>query len=190
MIYMIRHCEATGQDPDAPLTEKGACQALAVANVLARADIAYIVSSPYVRALQTIQPFSTNCGIPVHTDGRLIERVLSGAPLPDWRDYLRSSFDNPDRALPGGESANEASMRGRAAIDNAVKSAAGRPVAIVTHGNLLALLLANLDGQDGYDLWERLSYPDIFQVSGRGTINRMWTSYARSGASSVWCPRK
>lgn len=176
MIYMIRHCEATGQAPNAPLTEKGAHQPMAVANLLACAGVAYIVSSPYARARQTIQPLSVKSGVAVHTDERLIERVLSGVPLPDWRDHLRNSFDNPDHALPGGESANEASIRGRAAMDCAVLSAAGRPVAIVTHGNLMALLLRDLGAQGGYDIWERLSYPDIFQVPCRGTINRMWTA--------------
>jgi 2,3-bisphosphoglycerate-dependent phosphoglycerate mutase len=173
---MIRHCEATGQDPDAPLTEEGARQAMAVADLLACADVGHIVSSPYARALQTVQPLSASRGIPVHTDGRLIERVLSGVPLSDWQDHLRNSFDNPARALPGGESANEARIRGRAAIDDAVTAAAGRAVAIVTHGNLMALLLASLGAQGGYNLWERLSYPDIFQISCSGKINRVWTA--------------
>lgn len=176
MIYMIRHCEATGQAPDAPLTEKGAYQAMAVANLLAYAGVAYIVGSPYARARQTIQPLSVKSGVPVHTDERLVERVLSCVPLPDWRDHLRNSFDNPDHALPGGESAAEASLRGRAAMDDAVMSAAGRPVAIVTHGNLMALLLTDLGADGGYNIWERLSYPDVFQVPCRGSINRIWTA--------------
>lgn len=37
MFYLVRHCQATGQEPDAPLTETGQQQAIALADWLGEA---------------------------------------------------------------------------------------------------------------------------------------------------------
>jgi 2,3-bisphosphoglycerate-dependent phosphoglycerate mutase len=33
ILYLVRHCQATGQEPDAPLTEIGQQQAIALEDV-------------------------------------------------------------------------------------------------------------------------------------------------------------
>jgi phosphohistidine phosphatase SixA len=52
VLYLVRHCQATGQEPDAPLTQLGQQQALVLADWLGEAQIERIVSSPFVRAYQ------------------------------------------------------------------------------------------------------------------------------------------
>jgi 2,3-bisphosphoglycerate-dependent phosphoglycerate mutase len=57
--------------------------------------------------------------------------------------------------------------------------ATGRlPAVVVTHGNLLALLLHAFDGRPGYATWEQLSNPDLFVVTheppARFTATRSW----------------
>ena len=53
-----------------------------------------------------------------------------------------------------------------------------RRCAVVTHGNLLALILKWADTTVGFELWSRLSNPDVFvlQTDGHGTreFNRVW----------------
>jgi 2,3-bisphosphoglycerate-dependent phosphoglycerate mutase len=50
-IYLIRHCEASGQEPEAKLTNEGIKQAQKLCSLLKDEEIKYIQSSPFERAL-------------------------------------------------------------------------------------------------------------------------------------------
>jgi 2,3-bisphosphoglycerate-dependent phosphoglycerate mutase len=162
-LYLLRHCQTSGQDPDAPLTAAGSAQAEALAAWLAPLDIARIVSSPYRRATASAAPLAARLALPLETDARLHERVLCATHREDWRDLLRASFADPDLAAPGGESARAAAARVLAAVESARRPPA-RTTALVTHGNLLAILLGQLDPRFGYDDWARLTTPDVFRL--------------------------
>ncbi|MBI3970566.1 MAG: histidine phosphatase family protein [Chloroflexi bacterium] len=170
LLYVVRHCSARGQSPDAPLTPEGRAQAEALAAFLTRAAtddgalIERIVSSTFVRAQDSIAPLAVRLGVAVETDARLCERVLSAAPRRDWLDQLRASFDDLDLCLDGGESSRTAMARAAAVIEG-VRRHSVRPTGLVTHGNLLALLLRHFDGRFGFDGWRMLTNPDVFRVS-------------------------
>ncbi len=57
-VYLVRHCQTSGQEPDAPLTEQGHRQAVLLAQTLADEPLERIVSSPYLRAYQTALPLA------------------------------------------------------------------------------------------------------------------------------------
>jgi 2,3-bisphosphoglycerate-dependent phosphoglycerate mutase len=175
-IYLIRHCRAEGQESFAPLTDEGHRQSELLAALIARTGISRIVASPYKRAIDSATPLAKMLAVPVHTDERLIERVLSDPPLVNWREHLHGTFIHPDFALPGGESSMKAMARGRAAVDAAVSGAAGR-VAIVTHGNLLTLILQSLTGRGDFEVWEKLTTPDVFLVHSGGVAVRVWSHH-------------
>lgn len=165
-----------GQQPDAPLTALGHAQAGDLADLLCRCGVTRIVSSPFARAVQSIVPLSDRIGIPIETDERLQERVLCGGSLLGWREQLRATFDDLDLCLPGGESSRAAMARGRSAVDDLLPSATGA-IVVVTHGNLLTLLLKSFDPRVGYAEWERLTNPDVYrvQVAGDDTaVERVW----------------
>jgi 2,3-bisphosphoglycerate-dependent phosphoglycerate mutase len=161
-IVLIRHCEAGGQDPEAPLTPAGFAQAVALAERLAGCGIERIVSSPYARAVQSAAPLAEACGIAVEMDERLVERVLCEGGHPDWRGMLAASFDDPRLSFPGGESGQAAAARGWAVIDECRER--GTATAIVTHGNLMALMLQRYDAAFGYEGWGRLTNPDVYRL--------------------------
>lgn len=177
-LLLIRHCQSTGQDPDAPLTEIGRKQAAALARFLVNYPIDRIVSSPYTRARQSIEPFATTVGLPVHLDHRLIERTLSGSPIDNWREVVRASFADLELRLSGGESAREVLDRGWAAVTALLDGGHQFPIA-VTHGNLLSLILHSLDPNFGYAGWASLSNPDVFALKkaddGRLVFERLWS---------------
>jgi 2,3-bisphosphoglycerate-dependent phosphoglycerate mutase len=56
-------------------------------------------------------------------------------------------------------------------------AAGGKRCVIVTHGNLLALLLKWVDDQVGYEFWSGLLNPDLFVIDvgdpGRRTFRRV-----------------
>lgn len=170
-LYVVRHCKAAGQEPEAPLTEEGRRQAEALAAFLADKEIDLIVSSPYQRARQSIQPLADRLGLPILEDERLGERVLAEGPLPDWLGDLQRSFADPDLRLPGGETGREAMARAAAAVDAVLATGAKAPV-IVTHGNLMTLLLRRFDERFGFAEWKALTNPDVYLVTDR--VERVW----------------
>ena len=177
-MLLIRHCQSSGQDPDAALTEIGHKQAEALAEFLSDYPIDMIVSSSYTRAQQSIEPFAADVGLPIRLDHRLIERTLSGSPIDNWREVVRDSFGDLELRIPGGESAREVLDRGWAAITELIDDGHRFPIA-VTHGNLLSLILNSLDSNFGYDGWESLSNPDVFALKeagdGRLVFERVWS---------------
>ena len=177
-LILIRHCQASGQDPDAALTETGLRQAEALRDFLADQPIDAIVTSEYLRARQTAKPLASVLGLDVQVDGRLNERVLSATPIANWREVVRDSFSDPDLRGPGGESAREVSERAWAGLNDLLDSGCQLP-AVVTHGNLMSLVLHSLDAAFGYDGWASLSNPDVYLLEdfgdGRLTFSRLWT---------------
>ena len=177
-MLLIRHCQSSGQDPDAALTDIGRKQAEALARFLSDYPIDMIVSSSYARARQSIEPFAADAGLPIHLDHRLIERTLSGSPIDNWREVVRDSFEDLELRIPGGESAREVLDRGWAAITELLDGGHQLPIA-VTHGNLLSLILNSLNPDFGYDGWESLSNPDVFALKeagdGRLVFERVWS---------------
>lgn len=174
-LLLVRHASATGQAPNALLTPEGQRQADALADALAGEGVQRIVSSPWTRAMQSAQPLAERLGLSVETDARLTERVLSSADLPDWRERLQRSFEEPDARLPGGESSRAAQARGLAAVRDALTHGADVTV-IVTHGNLLTLLLQAFDRRVSFHTWARLRNPDVFRLrvqAGRALPERL-----------------
>lgn len=175
-IYLIRHCKATGQEPLAELTIEGSEKALELVSILEELHIDHIISSPYKRTLQTIKPFSESVGIPILIDDRLQERVLSADPMEDWLEQLERTFIERDLTFPGGESSNHALTRIRKVLDGVLENKQMHHVAIVSHGNILSLLINHYDQTFGFSHWQQMKNPDIFvleQANGIIKINRM-----------------
>jgi 2,3-bisphosphoglycerate-dependent phosphoglycerate mutase len=175
-ILLVRHCESSGQAPDAPLTARGAEQARALADFLDAHDVDHVASSPYLRARQTIEPFARRRGLPIAIHDGLRERTLSGEPVAHWREVVARSFEEPAYCVAGGESGAETLARGWSAIDAVLRGGHGLPV-VTSHGQLLSLVLHSIDASFGFAGWERLSNPDVFlvEVSGpAGSFARVW----------------
>ena len=176
-IVLVRHATATGQDADAALTIEGQRQARLLADLLMPLRIQRVISSPLVRAVESVRPFCGRADLRLETDDRLVERVLGARNLPDWREHLRRSFDDPDYCLEDGESSRAAQARGTAAVRAALAS--GARCVLVTHGNLLALILRSIDPTVGFDAWSGLSNPDAFVLHVDGErpsgFSRIWT---------------
>lgn len=160
-VYLVRHCETVSQDQHSPLTEKGFEQASELASFFTSMNIETIISSPFLRAIQSIGPHAQSRNLEVITDERLSERVLNSIHLPDWYDTLRETFIDFDRTYEGGESSREAMHRIVEAIEEILHSDDNN-VIVVTHGNVLALLLHYYDDTFGFEQWRLLGNPDVF----------------------------
>jgi 2,3-bisphosphoglycerate-dependent phosphoglycerate mutase len=179
VIYWARHCQETGQEPDAPLTQEGHQQARRLAKFVREYGIERIVSSPYLRAIQSIQPFAKLSGCKIETDARLRERVLSPSPVPDWKDALRKSFDDQNYSLRGGETARTAGDRAEAVFNECIWRR--RTTIVVSHGYLTILLLIRLGRAISFEASLRLTNPDLFRIQVSESayeITRLWDDIA------------
>jgi len=76
---LLRHASAgdrnawAGDDRLRPLDDEGYDQAIALPDVLAGRAIARVVSSPYLRCIETVEPLAAALGLTVELDGRLAE---------------------------------------------------------------------------------------------------------------------
>lgn len=182
-IFLVRHCLADGQHKDSPLTTVGMRQAILLSRFFDKQKIKFdgIISSPYLRAIESIKPFAESNNLRVELDDRLQERILSNEPIDDWMEVLEQSFNELDFKLPGGESANDAITRGNALLDSIFQDNDLNNMILVSHGNLISLMLKSFDQTIGFDEWKNLNNPDVYLIESNGdkhSITCLWeTSY-------------
>ena len=84
-VYLLRHARAgrrsawKGDDELRPLSKVGRRQAAALLDLLADAEIEQIVSSPYVRCVQSVQALAEQHGVEID----VVDELREGAPLED-----------------------------------------------------------------------------------------------------------
>jgi 2,3-bisphosphoglycerate-dependent phosphoglycerate mutase len=171
-IYLIRHCESTGQEPKANLTNEGLKQAQELADFLKSKNIEYIVSSPFERAIKSIEPLADYNNLDINIDDRLIEKKLCNKNLNDWMDKLKISFEDLTICYDGGESSNQAMNRGVQVIHELIKLE-NNNIAVVTHGALLILILKYFDRNIGFSEWKRLLNPDVYLLEFKEDGNKL-----------------
>lgn len=177
-LILVRHCSATGQEQAALLTPDGEEQAISLAHFLMEKNlnVRNIISSPFVRTMKSITPFASQTNLPILADERLTERVLSGEPMDDWLQKLEETFLNIDLTFIGGESTREAMNRVSPLIQNVIKSEENVTL-LVTHGNLLTIILKLFDKNIGFSTWKSMSNPDVYEITiieNETKVTRLW----------------
>ncbi|MFQ5636864.1 MAG: histidine phosphatase family protein [bacterium] len=161
IIYLVRHVESL---PNDVVTGRGQKQALSLVATLSQLDIDAIVSSPYQRAVATVQPFSEARQIPIEIDDGLKERKVSEGLIDNYLEVLRKSWADFDFKLPNCESARECQERVLRTLHGIVRRYAGKRIVASSHGNAIALVLNAFDRSFGFEDWKSLNNPDIKQI--------------------------
>lgn len=139
-IALVRHAKAQRRDrwwgrPDRerPLTKTGRAQSRALASDLGRLPVARILTSPFTRCVQTVEPLAERCGVPLeHVD---VLGEAPAVPVLDAGDTWVSSAWLGGRAL--------------GLVDQLIAEEAGGLVVLCTHGDVVPSLMATLSGRDG-----------------------------------------
>ena len=169
-VYLVRHAESAPDrhvpEADWLLSAAGYQQAAALVPVLAELGVTALYSSPYTRAVLTLQPYADHAGLRIISHPGLRERKLATGFVDDWQAASKAVWDDHTFAHPGGESG----MAVRARFTNAVvEIAAAHPsgrVALASHGNAIALYLGTLEPAAwGHAEWLAMTNPDVFEVT-------------------------
>lgn len=179
-LYIVRHCKAEGQEAEAHLTSEGYHQAQQLSLWLGKYTIDYMMSSPYVRAIQTVKPYAEIMNKTIVVDDRLSERILSKDNRSDWLQCLERTFQEPDLCFSGGESSRQATERIVAVIKELLLLGHASNL-VVAHSNIISLLLKYFDDRIGFEHWKQLSNPDVyrmvFQDGQFKEMKRIWKDY-------------
>ena len=166
-LYFVRHAHSTytAGEWTRPLSERGAGDVRNITNTLSEEKIDLVVSSPYKRAIQTVQGIANQLGTEVLLMDDLRERMLTTKPAEDFTLAMTKVWEDPTFTWEGGESNVVAQQRGVRAIQALLDQYEGKRIAIGTHGNIMVLMLNYFDDKYGYTFWKELDMPDIYKVT-------------------------
>ncbi len=166
-LYLIRHAH-TQMTGDAakrwPLSEKGRREARILARQNFWRQVELIFSSPETKASSTVKPAARRWGIPLRVEDCLHElhrpRLIANYP-----EAIARLFANPEQSIAGMETASQAAGRITRCIKDLVATHPGRTLAMVSHGLVLTLFLAQLDGRwPTINEWRAVPFPGLIIV--------------------------
>jgi len=171
VIFMVRHAESQyipGQEKARGISEKGRQDAVKVKDLLLPEGIDAFFSSPYQRAVQTLEPAARAAGKEIAIIDELRERTLAAdhvqIPSEQFADFKKRLYNDFRHAFPGGESSEEAQRRGTEAFMQLLRRHPGKKLALGTHGDIMTLILNSFDPKFGYAFWRSTSMPDVYKL--------------------------
>lgn len=182
-VYMIRHAESPyiqDQEETRGLSEKGRQDARRVAEILQMEQIEVFVSSPYARAILTIEAAAMQANREIKLEPGFRERELGawGEPFEHFVQAIEHVFANREFAFARGESNTVAGERGIAAFQEVLDHHRGKKVAIAIHGNIMTIIMNHYDPSYDFSFWKKTSMPDIYKLSFEEDrliqVERLW----------------
>ncbi|MGD7024869.1 histidine phosphatase family protein [Rossellomorea vietnamensis] len=184
-VYMVRHGNSPkeGKERLRGLSEKGLTDVKRITEILKKEGIQTIVSSPYRRAVLTVEPLAKIIGEEVVIFENLKERVFSSEEnrVADKQlmPLLEKSFEDSNYALEGGESNEDCQLRAVAALREIVSTFCGQKIAIGTHGAVMSLMMGYFDEKYySLEFLHSTTKPDIYRMEFEGerlvAVDRLW----------------
>ena len=179
-LFFVRHAHST-YTPDElrrPLSEKGQTDAELITQILKKENIDYVISSPYKRAVQTVEGVADFFGKEVIIENSFKERILSEGPVENFDLAVTKVWEEPAFSWEGGESNIIAQKRGVEATLKVLERYEGKNIIVGTHGNIMVLIMNFFDKKYDFSFWKELHMPDIYKLTFNGTtlkeVNRIW----------------
>ena len=166
-LYFVRHAHSsyTPDELGRPLSERGFADANTVTELLKRETIDHVISSPYRRAIQTVEGIARYINKEIEIVDDFKERLLSQEPVENFSLAIAKVWEDFDFSWEGGESGNIAQKRGVHAVLQVLENNAGKNIVIGTHGNIMVLIMNYFDSSYGFEFWRKLEMPDIYKLS-------------------------
>lgn len=130
-------------------------------------DVDLVVTSREPKAVGTGRTLAAGLGVRSVIGADLEEhhrRRTALMPEAEWFRTIKRFFDNPHVLLIGQETADEARLRIERGVNAALRENPGKRLALVSHANVLSLLLAKPNGVPPYELWRTFKMPEAVVV--------------------------
>ena len=149
------------------LSNKGKEACVPLAEALREHAPSILIASEEPKAAETAQIVAERLGVPFETAPGLHEHERSNVPhmrSGEFISHMELLFRKPAERVLGRESAEEALVRFRAAVESVLKQHAGT-VGIVSHGTVIALFAAKQLDRKPFDLWREMKLPSFLVLS-------------------------
>ncbi|MGD8192418.1 histidine phosphatase family protein [Brevibacillus ginsengisoli] len=169
-LYFVRHAHST-YTPDESgrsLSEQGLHHAKMVSKLLIPEKIDYVISSPYKRAIQTVEGIAAYINKEIEIIDDLRERTLTTEPVADFHHAISKVWEDDRFSWDGGESNVVAQQRGVTVTIQMLEKYKGHNIVVGTHGNIMVLIMNYFDRKYTFNFWKQLDMPDIYKL----TFNR------------------
>jgi broad specificity phosphatase PhoE len=167
-LILIKHAKPTvvpDEPPERwPLSDEGRLKCAALADQVRAFAPSVVVASDELKASETGRLVAEALGVAHEVTPGLHEHDRSNVPQMQTREfisYMALLFKRPNERVLGLESADEALDRFQEALEGVVAEHSGKDVAVVTHGTVIALYVAELTGDDPFTLWRRMGLPSF-----------------------------
>ena len=153
-IYFVRHAEPDYNDHDdffRPLTDKGLKDRIKVTNYLLDKNIDVVLSSPYVRSVDTVADFAKNAGLSIETVDDFKERKIDSCWIEDFNGFCKKQWNDFNYKLSDGESLNEVQKRNIRALEEVIDKYNGKNIVIGSHGTALSTIINYYDNRFNYE---------------------------------------
>ncbi|WP_440117620.1 histidine phosphatase family protein [Paenibacillus sp. QZ-Y1] len=183
IVYMVRHAESPyteGTERTRGLTLEGKMNAERIREILKEEGIHMIISSPYARAILTLEGLATELDLDIQIMEDLRERHFSDDTIADeeFMPAAKKMFDDPDFALPGGKSNTVCQDRSVDVLKQILEEYKRKKVAIGTHGHVMTLMMNYFDSSYGLDFMNQTKKPDIYRLQfdemELENVTRLW----------------
>lgn len=168
-IYFIRHAESfyskEDNDFDRPLTVRGKVDAEELAKYFSDISIDHIISSPYVRAIDTVEIIARDKGLPLELVNDFRERRVGDKDVAvgEFENFAQKQWNDFHYARRGGESLYTVQKRALKSLEKVLQKYSDNNIIIATHGTLLGIVLNYYDDEKyDFQYWKGLKMPDIF----------------------------
>lgn len=158
-IYFVRHAEPDYNNHDdffRPLTDKGLKDRIKVTNYLLDKKIDVVLSSPYVRAVDTVADFAKNAGLNIETIDDFRERKVDSVWVEDFKAFCKKQWGDFNFKLAGGETLNEVQKRNINALEGVLEKYKGKNIVVGSHGTALSTIINYYDNTFNYDNFDKI----------------------------------
>lgn len=184
-IYMVRHGESPkleGDERTRGLTEKGILDTHRVTEILKTEGIDTFISSPYKRAMLTIEKSADFYEKEILIYENLKECRFSSEDkiISDKEVYplVKKMFSKPEFSPTEGESYVDCQRRVVRVLKEILMDFQGNKIVIGTHGLVMTQMMNYFDNQYGFEFLMNTSKPDVYKLEFKEeqliNVERLW----------------
>jgi len=158
-VYFVRHAEpnySNHDDRNRELTERGMRDRSLVTEFLLDKNVDAVISSPYRRAVDTIEEFARLRGLAVELMEDFRERRVDSCWIEDFTAFSRRQWNDFSYRLSDGECLEEVQKRNISALNRVLERYPGKVIAIAGHGTAICTVMNYFDSSFGYSEFERI----------------------------------
>lgn len=143
-VYFIRHAQPNYSnhcDEQRELTAKGMEDRKLVTRFLADKNVDMVLSSHFLRAVDTIRHFAEENDLPITLIDGFRERRVDSVWIEDFMDFAQKQWEDFDYKLSDGECLAEVQKRQIAALSDVLTRYEGKNIIVGSHGTAISTII-------------------------------------------------